>query len=308
MTDDYPTRHNARLRVEEHLRQRQSQAHAARRARARALGSLWITLMLASVLCASWGAGDGIGVRLVPRYVTERMAERCDARTATPSCAPTAAATPEQTLTIATSTNAPSVDGHVASMNRIAPSYLLRRRSEPCDAATAPEWASSFTSPMGESYAPRARGAMGVASALLTDGQTASRLAPMILRLATVPSERLYDLAWSIARWSRNYGVRPEIVVGVLFIESRFDPAARNGVYLGLGQLGPSVRRAYHVTAPFDVAQNVRGTCANLGDLIRLYGECDGVAAHNGGAGGRNSKACQGYARLVLAIANGDAP
>jgi soluble lytic murein transglycosylase-like protein len=127
----------------------------------------------------------------------------------------------------------------------------------------------------------------------------------MILRLATVPSDRLYDLAWSVARWSRNFGVRPEVVVGVLYVESRFDPAARNGIYHGLGQLSPTIRAAWHAGDGYDLASNVRATCAHLAGLVRAYGEREGLSAYNGGPGGRHLAECRGYAARVLRIANG---
>lgn len=300
MIDDYPTLHNHRLAVETYLRQRRNACHAARRRASRLLANLGATCWIVAALGAQGGQ---------PTYVTERMVESCAPTLVTPTSADTAEDS-DGSLSACPAGSAEAQDGN------------LKSEVEPCGAPIA-EKSSPRRSATTEAGlpapvladTPTIHGSSSNVSVLLpslfeADGQTAARVAAMIQRLAPQPAERTYELAWHIARWSRNYRVRPELVVGVGYIESTFNPSAHNGPYLGFGGLGPTVRRAYHVTEPFNISDNVRGTCAHLGTLLRQNGGDERMAAatHNGGPGGAHSAACQGYATRVLRIAGGGTP
>ena len=296
MTGDYPSFYNRQADAEQYIQNvRLARQDRLRRA-ARLRANLGATGLLVAVCVALSGAGgsatwQSFDVPCAARWLLPALSLSYQSDTdgtvkavagqAGSASSPTGGAT-------GTLTHQPS--------SLVPPSYIRQRTAEPCDAQTV----ASNSAPTVESTAPMmgptAPTADGLVASLLADGQTASRLAAMILRLAPgTPPERTYDLALAVARWSRNFGVRPELVVGVIYVESHFAPAARNGQYHGLGQLSPTIRAAWHAGDGYDLQRNVRATAAHLAGLVRSYGEERALGAYNTG------RPCvNGYAKTVL--------
>lgn len=138
-------------------------------------------------------------------------------------------------------------------------------------------------------------GSLGVSASLAADGATASRIAEMILRLEPgTDRELVYEIAQSIARRSRNAGIRAELLCAVIANESRFDPNARSrtGDH-GLCQL--------HGRPIYGIDENIKAGAAHLAGAIRTQGsEERGLAAYNGGPRGPGMGVCRAYARDVL--------
>lgn len=134
-----------------------------------------------------------------------------------------------------------------------------------------------------------------VATALLSDGETAARISEMILRLEPgVDRERVYEIAQSVARRSRNAGVRAELLCAVIAKESGFNPNARSGTGdHGLCQL--------HGRPIYGIDANIEAGAGHLAGCIAAQGsEERGLAEYNGGPRGPGMGVCRAYARDVL--------
>ncbi|OIQ00213.1 MAG: hypothetical protein AUK35_03505 [Zetaproteobacteria bacterium CG2_30_46_52] len=99
--------------------------------------------------------------------------------------------------------------------------------------------------------------------------------------------------AKEIARWvwvySQRHEIRPELILALITVESRFDPFAVSNVgALGLMQVMPFWKDS--IGAPndnlFDVATNIRYGCAILKHYLTKYRtETRALAAYNGSLG-----------------------
>jgi soluble lytic murein transglycosylase-like protein len=89
-----------------------------------------------------------------------------------------------------------------------------------------------------------------------------------------------------IERYSREFGVDPNLVSAVLYIESKGDPniiSARGA--LGLMQITPTTARSLGIEDILDPEENIRAGVKYIAQLIRKYDEPSALLAYNAGAG-----------------------
>ncbi len=136
-----------------------------------------------------------------------------------------------------------------------------------------------------------------VMRALEGDGENASTLVEPIMRYGpNLTAGQIYDSALAIARNARQYDLRPELVIGVIVVESEFNPRARSSTGdHGLMQL--------HGRPVYAISENIRLGCEELA-MWRRTCECDerGMLAHYNG-GWRPPEVSWKYADRVLSIA-----
>ena len=193
-----------------------------------------------------------------------------------------------------------------ADANDLSRSYVTVRMQEGKEVGNA----STELRPLGEDAPPATEAPSptppsdATGAALSADLATMAGIAPWIAQHAPGSAEARYDssmrIAWAVARWSRNNGIRPELVTALIYHESRFSPTAKSptGDH-GLMQL--------HGRPIYDVDANVRAGCAHLaGNLKAAQGdEFRALCFYNGGPRGPGYGQCQRYARRVLGTADG---
>lgn len=91
-----------------------------------------------------------------------------------------------------------------------------------------------------------------------------------------------------ISKKSRSYGIDPDLIKALIYVESNFNPIAVSYKHAaGIMQLIPDTAKEYGVDNPFDVDQNIDGGVRVLRDLINYFnGDIElALAAYNAGKG-----------------------
>ncbi|HXG56428.1 MAG TPA: lytic transglycosylase domain-containing protein [Vicinamibacterales bacterium] len=103
-----------------------------------------------------------------------------------------------------------------------------------------------------------------------------------------VVSKRAAEFEPLILQHATAYGVRPDLIRGVIQAESAFNPMARSPKgAMGLMQLMPGTAAVYGVHNAYDPAQNIRAGVAYLSSLLGKYAQNEelALAAYNAGPG-----------------------
>lgn len=103
-----------------------------------------------------------------------------------------------------------------------------------------------------------------------------------------------YELQDALHTSCTEFSVRYELALGLIEVESRFQPGADNGTCYGLCQLNRN-----YFPADLSPAENIQAGMAYLGELLERYGnEADALTAYNSGRPGESE-----YASSVLEAA-----
>ncbi|HNY65633.1 MAG TPA: lytic transglycosylase domain-containing protein [Deltaproteobacteria bacterium] len=118
-----------------------------------------------------------------------------------------------------------------------------------------------------------------------------------------------------IRRCALNNGVDPELVKGIIHVESRYNPLALSPKgAMGLMQLMPDTASGLGVRDPWDPHENIAGGTKFISYLIKRYNGdlTKALAAYNAGPGAVDQyngippyQETQDYVRSVLSIVNG---
>ena len=151
--------------------------------------------------------------------------------------------------------------------------------------ATAPGDGAPAAKPASPTLSPRMRGALDY-----------------VEERYDVSGKALRPVFEAVQRFATERNVDPLLVVAVIAVESRFDPAAKGGSARGLMQIIPryhmdKMPEGYGRKALFDPIINVRVGTHILDESISRRGSVvAGLQSYNGSAHGRS------YARKVLAV------
>ena len=105
-------------------------------------------------------------------------------------------------------------------------------------------------------------------------------------RTATPEYSSMYDSL--VQEHASRHALRPELVRAVIQVESGFNPRARSPKgAMGLMQLMPATAKRLGVSNAYDPAENIRGGCKYLRQLLDRYDgdEQLALAAYNAGEG-----------------------
>lgn len=161
------------------------------------------------------------------------------------------------------------------------------------EAKPAPVAEAALAQPVAEGRAQRLQ------RVLKEDGETAARLAPVILGFkGDLPDAVAYDIALAIAREARQHSLRPELVAAVIKAESNYNlHCVSHTNDHGLMQL--------HGDRVYDIKENIALGCRELATWRATYqcGEREMLAHYNGGC--NPPGVSWSYADKVLGLARG---
>ncbi len=207
---------------------------------ATSVAMLCLTLAGAGVLAVVYAHGARADERSVPSYATQRL--------------------------LATTGHAPVKEVGLGEMTVELPS--LEAKPEP-----AAEAVVAAAEPVAEGRSQRLQ------RVLKEDGETAARLAPVILSFrGDLPDAVAYDIALAIAREARQHSLRPELVAAVIEAESNYNlHCVSHTNDHGLMQL--------HGDRVYDIKENIALGCRELATWRATYqcGEREMLAHYNGG-------------------------
>lgn len=99
-----------------------------------------------------------------------------------------------------------------------------------------------------------------------------SRWSSRVTRPSASLEKKVASVLPLVEKIAPDYGIEPLFVLSIIYAESYFDPNLTSPAGAGgLMQLMPSIARHYGVKNVYDPAQNVRGGCALLQDLLKRY-------------------------------------
>lgn len=115
----------------------------------------------------------------------------------------------------------------------------------------------------------------------------------MIFVSSSIPLD--YQLQEKLQEFCGDFGVPYEIVLAVIYQESRFDSTARNGSCVGYMQINMVnlewLNREIGITDLHDPVQNLMAGTYMLGELFEKYGEANmALTAYNHGEAGARKK------------------
>lgn len=88
-----------------------------------------------------------------------------------------------------------------------------------------------------------------------------------------------------IERYAREYGVDPDLVSAIMYIESKGDPnSISSRGALGLMQITPSTAHSLGIKDVLDPEENIHAGVKYIAELIRRYDESSALLAYNAGA------------------------
>lgn len=89
----------------------------------------------------------------------------------------------------------------------------------------------------------------------------------------------------TIRRAAHRYQLDPNLIKAIIDVESAFNPQAVSAKgAMGLMQLMPATARAFSVSDPFDIEQNINAGSRFFAELMRKYGDIRlALAAYNAG-------------------------
>lgn len=99
---------------------------------------------------------------------------------------------------------------------------------------------------------------------------------------------KMQNIYSSVNKYSKEYGVDPNFVLGIIKAESSFNPNTKSGAgAMGLMQLMPGTAEFLGVKNPYDIDENIKGGVKYITDKLKQYGGSKEMAlmAYNAGSG-----------------------
>jgi len=90
-----------------------------------------------------------------------------------------------------------------------------------------------------------------------------------------------FDMEAEVGRAAGKYGLNPEVLKALIFVESSNNPHADSGQAKGLTQLTPAAAKHVGVTDPFDPVQSIHGGAMWLASAMQEAGRLRGAGHHN---------------------------
>ncbi len=86
------------------------------------------------------------------------------------------------------------------------------------------------------------------------------------------PSQKKIEIAKIAISLALKYDIKPELVLAVIYVESKFNPKARSHVgAIGPMQIMPKTAKFLKIENPYDITQNIDGGIRYLKSLIKMF-------------------------------------